>query len=192
MADNTPLVHERVVFHTPSGQTRAAIVVQVHMWDLVDLKFPNGHVKREVRRVIGMGVGEDNGGRWERLPLEERGLTKDPPLRSHLPVPSGDALPLPLQSGATSVTIFLVMTNGTILAAYQRRDLAEVHQLTITGAQICEVIVENTLAQSARDDIHVESYDLDGETVVEGSESGSFSDNDPDCVQTVLIKKPKT
>lgn len=62
--------------------------------------------------------------------------------------------------------VFLVMTNGTILAAYAHRRHAELHERTLTGCRILELPVLNGPAASVLDDIDVEVYDENSDTDV--------------------------
>ena len=63
--------------------------------------------------------------------------------------------------------VFLVVAAGMILAAYERRGLADAHALTVTGAKVLEVPVRDTLADDVREDLAVEAWDDDDETPVE-------------------------
>ncbi len=66
MGDNLPEVGEHVLYFVESG-TVIAEVVAVHFWDLVDLRLDDGTELRNVRRVLAMGLGESDVGRFERL-----------------------------------------------------------------------------------------------------------------------------
>ena len=67
------------------------------------------------------------------------------------------------------MTVYVVSTNGTLLAAYIHRHHAETHALTITGAIVRELVVFEQLATSAHDDISTDDDWPDDNTPVEVS-----------------------
>lgn len=64
------------------------------------------------------------------------------------------------------MTIYLVKTNGTVLAAYKHRLSAETHQRTVTGATLEAIELLDTLSETAFDDISVDEWN-DEETPVQ-------------------------
>lgn len=64
------------------------------------------------------------------------------------------------------IIIFLVRTNGTVLAAYERKFDAEVHERAVTGAVIEEIELRSRVASTVYDDINVDEWN-DEETPVE-------------------------
>jgi hypothetical protein len=66
MGSNLPEVGERVAYFTNSGTVPATVIV-VHFWDLVDLELDDGTIVRCVRRILAMGLGESDAGRFERF-----------------------------------------------------------------------------------------------------------------------------
>jgi hypothetical protein len=64
--------------------------------------------------------------------------------------------------------IYLIVTPaGSVVAAYQRMHLAQVHARTIVGSSIITVDLLDELPDAVRDDLMTEIWDDDSETPVE-------------------------